>query len=177
MKTPPAKAGRPRTLCAAIRHARKTLCFRLQGALREPDDMFVRGFATLVAEVEAGFRHEELIMGTLGYARLREQRAENAVVLSALHRVLPEVEDGNAPLGRQVITALIEVLALHRLSTGLALSRCSAPAAGARQRGARHPARRRQGAPPTLAPASPHLSPFRRRWIVSPDTMNAPSPR
>lgn len=122
MKTPPANANRPRTLCAAIRHARKNLCSRLQGALREPDDAFVRSFAMLVAEVEAGFRHEELIMGTLGYARLREQRAENAVVLSALHRVLPEVEDGNAPLGREVVTALLEVLALHRLSTDLALA-------------------------------------------------------
>jgi len=122
MKTPPANPSRPRTLCAAIRHARKTLCLRLQGALREPDDMLVRSFAMLVAEVEAGFRHEEMIMGTLGYARLREQREENAVVLSALHRVLPEVEDGNAPLAREVITALLEVLALHRLSAGLALA-------------------------------------------------------
>jgi len=122
MKTPTANTSRPRTLYAAIRHARKALCLRLQGALREPDDMLVRSFAMLVAEVEAGFRHEEMIMGTLGYARLREQREENAVVLSALHRVLPEVEDGNAPLGREVVTALLDVLALHRLSTDLALA-------------------------------------------------------
>jgi hypothetical protein len=59
-------------------------------------------------------------MGTLGYERLREQREENAVVLSALHRVLPQVEAGDAGLGRTVMGALLEVLALHRLSVGLA---------------------------------------------------------
>jgi hypothetical protein len=120
MKAHAAKPTRPRTLLSALRHARKALCCRLQAALRQPDPDFAQGFGTLVAEVEAIFRHEELIMGTLGYERQREQREENAVVLSALHRVLPQVEAGDAALGRTVMGALLEVLALHRLSVGLA---------------------------------------------------------
>jgi len=120
MKAHAAKPARPRTLLSALRHARKALCCRLQAALRQPDPDFAQVFGTLVAEVEAIFRHEELIMGTLGYERLREQREENAVVLSALHRVLPQVEAGDAALGRTVMGALLEVLALHRLSVGLA---------------------------------------------------------
>jgi hemerythrin len=122
MKAHAAKPNRPRTLVTALRHARQTLCHRLHALLDAPDAALVRDFAPLVAEVEAGFRHEELIMGTLGYERLREQRAENAVVLAALHRVLPQVEDGDAALARQVLTALLDVLDLHRLSTGVALA-------------------------------------------------------
>jgi len=122
MKPHAAKPKRPRTLVAALRHARKALCCRVQEALRAPNPAFVPAYGMLVAEVEAGFRHEEVIMGTLGYERLREQREENAVVLSALHRVLPLVEDGNATLGREVLAALLDVLALHRLRTSLALA-------------------------------------------------------
>jgi hypothetical protein len=122
MKAHAAKPSRPRTLVAALRHARKTLCVRLHAVLQAPDAVFVGDYAVLVAEVEAGFRHEELIMGTLGYERLREQCQENAVVLSALHRVQPQVEIGDTALGRAVLTALIDVLDLHRLSTGVALA-------------------------------------------------------
>lgn len=122
MKAHAAKPSRPRTLVAALRHARRTLCGRLHALLAAPDAALVQAFAALVAEVEAGFRHEELIMGTLGYERLREQREENAVVLSALHHVLPQVEDGDAALGRTVLSALLDVLDLHRLSTEVALA-------------------------------------------------------
>jgi len=122
MKAHAAKPTRPRTLVAALRHARKALCCRVRALMAAPDAELVHAFAPLVAEVEAGFRHEELIMGTLGYERLREQRAENAVVLSALHRVMPQVEAGDAVLGRTMLDALLDVLDLHRLSTGVALA-------------------------------------------------------
>lgn len=123
MPVPRTKPSHAPTLCAAIRHARKVLCSRLRRLGAEPDERFAHDFAAAVAEVEAGFRHEEVLMGTLGHARLREQREENAIVLSALHRVLPEVEDGNVALGRQVVTALLDVLSMHRLSAHLALAR------------------------------------------------------
>lgn len=115
-------AGQPRTLCAAIRHARRSLCNRLERMAAMPDEAFCHDFAAVVAEVEAGFRHEELAMEMLGYAHLREHREENAVVLRALHRALPDVDAGDCALGRQLVAALREVLALHRLSADLALS-------------------------------------------------------
>jgi len=146
MPLPRTKPSHAPTLCAAIRHARKVLCSRLHQLGAEPDGRFAHDFATAVAEVEAGFRHEELLMGSLGYARLREQREENAVVLSALHRVLPEVEDGNVALGREVVTALLDVLSMHRLSADLALAlRTDAP-----QRRARAAAVRAQHLPTRL---------------------------
>lgn len=124
----------PRAICTALRHARRCLCRRLETAVAASDEVFVREFAAIVTEVEAGFRHEEVIMETLGYVHLHEHRAENAVVLSALHHVLPDVERGDHGLGRQVLGALREVLALHRLSSDLALA-VAPQASTARARG------------------------------------------
>ena len=134
-----ASPHRPRALCAALRHGRKMLCRRIAEIAAGPDDLLGQAFAALVAAVEAAFRHEELIMETLGYAHLHEHREENAVVLSALHRVLPDVERGDHMLGRQVLTALDEVLELHRLSGDLALTVAaeSPDPRGARGRAAR----------------------------------------
>jgi hemerythrin len=110
------------------------LCRQIAALAAGPDDALAHGFAALVAAVEAMFRHEELIMETLGYVQLHEHRAENAVVLSALHRVLPDIEEGDLVLGRQVLAALDDVLALHRLSADLALA-VAPPAADVRARG------------------------------------------
>jgi hypothetical protein len=129
-----ASPHRPRAICAALRHGRKMLCRRIAALAAVPDDVLCGSFAALVAAVEAAFRHEESIMETLGYAHLHEHREENAVVLAALHRALPEVERGDHALARQVLTALDEVLALHRLCGELALTVAAGPA-GARMRG------------------------------------------
>lgn len=119
-----------RAIGAAIRHARKHLCHRLRDIAEMPDECFVREFPHIVAAVEAGFRHEETVMETLGHERLHALRAENATLLAALHRVLPVVEQGDITLGRQVIAALRDVLSLHRLTTDLALAMGARPLAG-----------------------------------------------
>jgi len=109
---------------AAMRHARRRLCERLACALdpvRTPDAHFVREFSVLVARVEAGFRHEETVMELLDYHRLHDHLADNAVVLAALHRALPLIEEGDTALGRQLVAALLDLLSLHRISTDLAL--------------------------------------------------------
>ncbi|MEH6434777.1 bacteriohemerythrin [Massilia sp. DD77] len=118
-----------RAICAAIRHARKHLCSRLLHAASAPDEGFVRAFPSLVAAVEAGFRHEEMAMEALGYASLHEHRAENATLLSALHRAASLVEAGDVALGRQVLAALRDLLSLHRLTTDLALAMAARPTA------------------------------------------------
>jgi len=127
MPTTRASPSRPRAICAALRHGRKMLCRRIGEIMSGPDDMVGGGFAALVAAVEAAFRHEELIMETLGYVHLHEHREENAVVLSALHHVLPDVERGDHMLGRQVLSALVDVLDLHRLSGDLAITVAAHP--------------------------------------------------
>lgn len=119
----------PRAICAALRHARKCLCQRVACTVAAPDAAFPVGFLATVAAVEAGFRHEELIMETLGYVHLQAHRAENAVVLGALHRVMPAVERGDCALGREVLGALLDVLALHRLSSDLAVTVAARPLA------------------------------------------------
>jgi len=134
MPTTRASPSRPRALCTALRHGRKMLCRQIAALAAGPDDALAHGFVALVAAVEATFRHEELIMETLGYVQLHEHRAENAVVLSALHHVLPDVEGGDQALARQVLAALDDVLALHRLSADLALA-VAPPAADVRARG------------------------------------------
>lgn len=152
MTPEPAHASPPRTLCAAIRHARRSLCNRLERMTAMPDDAFCHDFAALVAAVEAGFRHEELVMEMLGYAHLREHREENAVILRALHRAQPDVDAGDCALGRQLVAALRQVLALHRLSADLALS-LTVPAPAA------HPPARARG---RAARTTLHVSTARR---------------
>jgi len=125
--------GQPGAIGAAIRHARRHLCARLAGSAdseRMPDDSFVREFPAIVTAVEAGFRHEEMVMESFDYARLHEHRAENAVILAALHRALPLVEEGDIALGRQLVAALHDLLSLHRLSTDLALATAPRAPAG-----------------------------------------------
>ena len=110
---------------AAIRQARRHLCAGLADMADSsctPDDCFVRAFPSVVAAVEVGFRHEEMVMESLDYERLHAHRAENATILAALHRALPLVEDGDVMLGRQLVAALLDLLSLHRLSTDLALA-------------------------------------------------------
>ena len=110
---------------AAIRHARRRLCARLS-TTADPactaDAIFIHEFPALIKAVEALFRHEETVMESLDYARLHEHLAENAIILTALHRTLPAVEDGDVALGRQLVAALLDVLSLHRISTDLALA-------------------------------------------------------
>lgn len=123
-----------RAICAAIRRTRKHLCTRLMHAASAPDERFVREFPSMVAAIEAGFRHEEMVMEALAYESLHEHRAENATLLAALHRVTPLVEDGDVSLGRQVLAALRDLLSLHRLTTDLALAMAARPAPGSRIR-------------------------------------------
>jgi len=126
---------------ASIRHARRRLCARLTATLDPagtPDAAFVGVFPALIANVEAAFRHEEMAMESLDYARLHEHRAENAIILAALHRALPQVEDGDIALGRQLVAALLDLLSLHRISTDLALA--TTPHAHAGRPGGRLPA-------------------------------------
>ena len=123
-------ASSTRAMCAAIRHARKHLCTRLLHAASAPDERFVREFPAVVAAIEAGFRHEEMVMEALACESLHEHRAENATLLAALHRVTPLVEDGDVDLGRQVLAALRDVLSLHRLTTDLALAVAARPSPG-----------------------------------------------
>jgi hypothetical protein len=109
---------------AAMRHGRRHVCARLAGTLdpaRTPDASFVREFPALVALVEAGFRHEETVMELLNYERRHNHLADNAIILAALHRALPLVEDGDIALGRRLVAALLDLLSLHRICTDLAL--------------------------------------------------------
>lgn len=105
---------------AALRHLHMELVFQIREIMKQPDAGFVHGFPSMVAAVEAGLRHEELLLELLGNRHLHERRAENAMLLCALHRVASRVERGDAETGRQTAAALAIVLSLHRLSTVLA---------------------------------------------------------
>lgn len=116
-----------RALGAAARHARKALSELIAEAAAAPDPTLVSAFPGLVAAVEAGFRREELLMEALDAARLREQRRDNALILSALHHAMPAVERGDLVLARQIVVALRDLLDLHRLSTCLMLAAADTP--------------------------------------------------
>jgi len=117
----PAKLD-PHAICSALRQARKSLCSHVEVAAGAPDDQFVQEFPALVREIEAGFRREQLVMELLGFPHLHERLEEDAIVLSALHRVTPQIENGNLALGREVVSTLRDLLDLHRLTADLALA-------------------------------------------------------
>jgi hemerythrin len=109
------------TAAAALRRARKLLFVRLHEHAALPDTDFCAGFEAIVADIEADLAHEEKVMETLAFDGLHERLAENALLLASLHRVVAEVESGNAALGRAVLAASCDLLSLHRLTTDLAL--------------------------------------------------------
>ena len=111
-----------RAVGAAMAHVRKRLLSRLHDLAASSDERFTAGWTTFVAEVEAGFRQEESIMETLRYPGLQPHRADNACTLCALHHITPQVEAGDAGLGRQALAALADILSLHRLTAGVALT-------------------------------------------------------
>lgn len=107
---PPTKASR-----VALRHVHKDLRTRIRNIQHSADREFTGSFPLLVAAVEASLRHEEAILEAEAAPHLHERRAENAMILCALHRVAVRVEQGYTELGRQVAAALQDMLALHRL--------------------------------------------------------------
>lgn len=129
----------------------------------EPDENFAQAYVELVAEVESHLRHEETVMEACGVKRLdervHEQRQENAAVLAAMHHVLPQVEDGDLGIARQLVAALTDILSLHRISADLALpQRAPSPSGPPRMRGraARGP---HPLVDPLRRPGSPRLRP------------------
>lgn len=112
----------PQALCTVLRHARHALCRRVAEAADAPDRLFTNDFPRLVAAVESGFRREELAMEALRIPGLRERRHNNALILSALHRVAPVVEGGDLGVGRELVAALRDLLDLHRHSADLVLA-------------------------------------------------------
>lgn len=97
---------------AALQRCRRDLRSRVARLRSQPDDLFAQAFSTVVAALEAGFRHEETLLELLGDAWLHARRADHAIILCALHRTLSQVEAGDVALGRQVAEALDAVLAL-----------------------------------------------------------------
>ena len=109
------------TAAAALRRARKVLFIRIHRHALLPDDQFCAAFDAVVAAIEADLAHEETVMETLAFDGLHERRAANALLLASLHRIVTQVETGNAALGRAALAASIDLLSLHRLTTDLAL--------------------------------------------------------
>lgn len=109
------------TAAAALRHARKLLFVRIHALSAEPDDAFCAAFQAMVAAIEADLAHEEKVMEALAFDGLHERLAENALLLASLHRIVTQVEDGDAGLGRMALDAAADLLSLHRLTTDLAL--------------------------------------------------------
>jgi hypothetical protein len=106
---------------AALRRARKLLFVRLHRHASLPDGAFCTGFEATVAAIEAELAHEAIVMDTLAFDGLHERLAANALLLASLHRIVLQVEAGDAALGRAALGAACDLLSLHRLTTDLAL--------------------------------------------------------
>lgn len=117
----PLPSSTAHTAAAALRRARKLLFVRLRRLAACPDTEFCAGFESVVVAIEADLAHEEAVMETLAFNGLHERRADNALLLAALHRIVTPVEAGDAALGRAALTASGDLLSMHRLTTDLAL--------------------------------------------------------
>lgn len=102
----------PTAVSVTLDRNRKILRRRVAALLAMPDAAFAEGFAAMVAAVEAGFRHEEVLLEVLGGTCPPPRLADHATLLCALHKVLSRVEGGDVKLGRDVAEALDAVLML-----------------------------------------------------------------
>jgi hypothetical protein len=102
----------PLAVSAALNRNRRALRQRIAALQAAPDAEFVHGFPAMVAAVETGFRHEEVLCELLGSPAPCPHLADHAVMLCALHRTMSQVENGNVELGRHVADALDAVLTL-----------------------------------------------------------------
>lgn len=102
----------PRAVSATLNRNRKALRQRIAALQAASDAEFAHSFPVMVAAVETGFRHEEVLCELLGSPALCPHLADHAVMLCALHRTISQVETGNVQLGRQVADALDAVLML-----------------------------------------------------------------
>lgn len=100
----------PAAACAALRRRRRQLLARLSALRTCPDSAFDRQFRSMVAAVEAAFRHEEALLELLGDACAHPRRADHAIILCALHRSAARVEAGDLRRGREVAAALEAIL-------------------------------------------------------------------
>ncbi len=108
---------RPYSIVQAMTLARNSLLARARDTARESDEHFSVAFAGLVDAVECTFRNEETLMESARHPALRNQRQDNALLLNALHYAASQVEAGKISVGREVMTALPDLLSLHRFST------------------------------------------------------------
>jgi len=117
----PLPSSSSHTAAAALRHARKLLFVRIHQLGAEPDAAFCAAFQSIVTAIEADLAHEEKVMEALAFDGLHERLAENSLLLASLHRIVTQVERGDAALGRMALEAAADLLSLHRLTTDLAL--------------------------------------------------------
>ena len=106
----------PHNAVRGMAHARSGLLRQVRATAEAPDERFPEVFAHLVVAIEAAFRKEEILMETIGFPGVREQRRDNALLLNALHHAAPRIEAGELGIGREVVAALPCLLSLHRFS-------------------------------------------------------------
>jgi len=109
-----ASAQRAHAVVRAMAHTRTGLLRQVRATGAAPDASFAADFAHMVAAIEAAFRKEEILMETIGFPGVHEQRRDNALLLNALHHAAPRVEAGELAVGREVVAALPCLLSLHR---------------------------------------------------------------
>lgn len=93
----------------------------LRGLCSANDGCFAGGYSALVASTEARLGRAELLMELLGFCSMRERRAGDAVLLAALHRLAPAVEDGMVAQARSAVLTLAAMLAPRRCRRALRL--------------------------------------------------------
>lgn len=104
----------PPAVAATLERNRKALRRRVAALRGLPDADFADAYTAMVAAVEAGFRHEEVLLELLDGACPPACLADHATLLCALHRAMPRVENGDLRLGRELVDALDAVLMLPR---------------------------------------------------------------
>lgn len=108
----------------AIDNAHKEFLETLTDLTTAPEHEFGARFFGLVSRLEQDFRSEEKLMEEADFSGLVSHREQHARVLSALHRVLPLVMDGNLALGREAVQLLSQWFVYHlsTMDTAFALS-------------------------------------------------------
>jgi hemerythrin len=133
-----------RALAAVLDEGRRAVARRMAVLACAPDEEVAEAYNQLVATLEQAFDVEEMVLEVVNLRALRAHREQHARALCALHQACPRIESGDVALGREALELLARFLAMHRVSTDLALSAVLLPAGQVRNcKGARHARHRR----------------------------------
>lgn len=105
-----------------IDDAHETLYAELNRLQYLSDDAFASGMYPFIAALERDFRCEEELMEAMDFPGLASHREQHARVLSAMHHLVPLLQQGQVAQAREAIALLPQWFQMHLMTMDVVLA-------------------------------------------------------